>query len=158
MYRSHETVLIIQILKAMAIRYFDLQNHGQLFSSLLAEVSFLWYSSGGRKRALCHRPKQTLMKPNTLVDMQPLWTMLCKTHASCIVNWLFLESPEAIALILREHVRSIQSQLPTDEQQVITLQSKEKQSGLYQCQENDLDLVNHFFLVRFKFFFNLRLI
>ena len=52
----------------MAIRYFDLQNHGQLFSSLLAEVSFPWYSSGGRKRALCHRPKQTLLKPNTLVD------------------------------------------------------------------------------------------
>ena len=84
--------------------------------------------------------------------------MLCKTHASCIVNLLFLEPPEALAHILREHLQSIQSQLPTDEQQVITLQSKEKQSGLYQCQENDLDLVNHFFLVRFKFFFNLRLI
>jgi len=52
----------------MAIRSFDLQNHGQLFSSLLAEVSFPWYSSGGRKRALCHGPKQNLMKPTTLVD------------------------------------------------------------------------------------------
>ena len=84
-YRSLETVLIIQILKAMAIRYFDLQNHGQLFSSLLAEVSFPWYSSGGRKKSPLPRA-ETDFDEAEHVRGQPLWAMLCKTHASCIVN------------------------------------------------------------------------
>lgn len=79
-------MLIIQILKAMAIRYFDLQNHGQLFSSLLAEVSFPWRVFVGWEEKSPRPQAETEFDEAECARGQPLWTMLCKTHASCIVN------------------------------------------------------------------------
>ena len=56
---------------------------GDNLNSLLTDNS-----AGGRKRDLCHGPKQTMMKPpSTLVHGS-----LHKTHAPCIVYRPFLES------------------------------------------------------------------
>ena len=78
-------MLIIQILKAMAIQYFDLQNQGQLFSSLLGRsLISLVFVGWEEKSPLPHA--ETDFDEAEHARGQPLWTMLCKTHASCIVN------------------------------------------------------------------------
>ena len=63
-------------------------GHMWTLNSLLTETCFSWYSVRGRKRDLCHGPKQTTMKPPpTLVH-----GALHKTHVPCSVYWSFLES------------------------------------------------------------------